>query len=377
MSKILFLTTAHNYNDDRIFYHQGKELKSHGFEVKISSLHSEYKGIIEGIEIESYSFLQKTTSEKIRTFEEICTAFQPDCIICSEPLAVIAAKKYAKVHKSPIIYDITEWYPSMRMVRQYGFVMKIIHTLKFFLIQLYAGYISDFFIFGEKTKLFPLGYFYPWKKKIILPYYPDDIYVKTHINKLQQNEIKLCYTGLFSKEKGIENFFNVADYLRKQRPELKVSLILIGGTRSEDDEQYFSNLLSIYKWENIKIDKPVPFYKFTESYSDADICFDLRDINVENNNCLPIKLFYYMASGKPVIYSDLKATKKHVDVSRFGFLVDPEDYKLISDYILRYVDNHQLYENHAKNARRDFEEKYNWRLISSSFINFIRKTIEK
>lgn len=377
MSKILFLTTAHNYNDDRIFYHQAKELKSCGFEVKICSLHSEYKGVIEGIEIESYSFLQKTNSEKIRTFEEICTSFRPDCIICSEPLAVIAAKNYAKTYKAPVIYDITEWYPSMRMVRQYGFIMKIFHTLKFFLIQLYAGYISNFFIFGEETKLFPLGYFYPWKKKIILPYYPDDLYVETNINTLHENEIKLCYTGLFSKEKGIENFFNVADYLHKQRPELKVSLILIGGTRSKDDELYFSKLRSTYQWENIKIEKPVPFYKFTESYSEADICFDLRDINVENDNCLPIKLFYYMASGKPVIYSNLKATRKHVDVFRFGYLVDPENYQLISDHILRYIDDHKLYNTHAHNARNDFEEKYNWRLISSTFINFIRKTIVK
>ena len=33
INKILFLTTAHHFNDDRIFYHQAKELKNKGFDV--------------------------------------------------------------------------------------------------------------------------------------------------------------------------------------------------------------------------------------------------------------------------------------------------------------------------------------------------------
>ncbi|GAA5099250.1 hypothetical protein GCM10023210_36450 [Chryseobacterium ginsengisoli] len=376
MSKILFLTTAHRYDDDRIFYHQAKALQKEGNKVKICSLSSEFQGNIEGIEIESYSVLEKSTEEKTKVFERVCDSFQPDSIICSEPLAVIAAKKFKKKKKISIVYDITEWYPSMRMVENFSFPLNIIHAFKFFLIQLYVGFISTHYIFGENTKKFPLAYFFPFKKSIVLPYYPDNIYIHQNIKILEPNKITLCYTGQFSEEKGIGNFFAAIDSLRKKKPELEISILLIGGARKEKDEKYFSELIKKYQFENIKIGRSTSFETFTEAYADADICFDLRALNYENHHCLPIKIFYYAASGKPVIYTDLKATREHVDVSKFGFLVDPENSDLIANNILQYIENPELYSGHAKNARLEYEQKYNWNVIKDSFVNFIKKSIQ-
>ena len=376
MSKILFLTTAHRYDDDRIFYHQAKALKDAGNEVKICSLSSEFQGIVDGIEIESYDILDKNSKHKTEAFEKVCESFQPDCIICSEPLAVISAKKYKKQKKISIVYDITEWYPSMRMVEGYSFPLHIIHALKFFLIQLYAGLVSTHYIFGENTKKFPLAYFFPFKKAIISPYYPDDRYIHQNIKKLEQNKNTLCYTGQFSEEKGIGNFFGAVDHLRKKKPELDISILLIGGARKEKGEKYFSELVRKYQFKNLKIAKATSFETFTEAYSDADICFDLRTLNYENHHCLPIKIFYYAASGKPVIYTDLKATRQQVDVSKFGHLVDPENAEAIGNIILRYIENPELYSDHARNARNEYEKKYNWNVIRDSFVDFIKKSIQ-
>lgn len=375
MQKILFLTTGHRFDDDRIFHHQAKELVNNGFDVKICSLSSEFEGIIDEIEIESYSVLGETSSQKIDTFQKVCNFYKPDCIICSEPLAVIASKKYKRNNNVSIIYDVTEWYPSMRMVNEYTFLLKIIHAFKFFLIQLYAGLISTHFIFGERTKMFPLAYVFPFKNKIILPYFPDDKYIYKSVNKLYPHKIKLCYTGIFSKEKGIENFFMAVNCFQKKCPNIELSILLIGGTRKISDQKYFEDLLCKYNWENIEIRKTLSFEDFTKAFSEADICFDLRDLNFENNHCLPIKIFYYAATGKPVIYTNLKATRKHVDVSKFGYLVNPEDYEGIADLIANYIYNPETYNTHAVNARREFELKYNWNVIRDNFSNFIKESI--
>lgn len=371
MSKILFLTTAHYYDDDRIFYHQAKALKDQGYHVKVCSLSSEFQGTVDGIKIESYSILEKSTKEKTQVFENVCKTFQPDCIICSEPLAVISAKKFRENNQVSIIYDITEWYPSMRMIENFSFPLNIFNAFKFFLVQLYAGLVSTHFIFGENTKKFPLAYFFPFKKSIVIPYYPDDDYIQQNIKILNANRITLCYTGQFSEEKGIGNFFAAIDRLRKKKPELEISILLVGGSRKEKDEKYFSELVKKYQFENIKIRKSISFETFTEVYAEADICFDLRTLNYENHHCLPIKIFYYAASGKPVIYTDLKAIRQHVDVSKFGFLVDPENSDAIANNILQYIVNPELYSKHAQNARMEYEQKYNWNVIKDSFVNFI------
>lgn len=374
--KILFLTTAHHYNDDRIFFHQAKELKAEGYEVKICSLSSDFKGFMDDIEIESYSILNQTTQQKIEIFQNICNTFDPEVIICSEPLAVIAAKKFKKKNLS-IIYDITEWYPSVRMVQNYNSVFKIIPAFKFFFINLYAGFLSTQFIFGEHSKKFPLAYLFPFKKKLLLPYFPDEVYISKNIKQLEGNKITVCYTGQISKEKGIENFFNAIDSLRKKKPEVQISILIVGATRNKTDELYFKNLLGKFAWKDISIVQQSSFEEFSQTYSKADVCFDLRDSSFENNNCLPIKLFYYIASGKPVIYTNLKAIREYVDVSKFGYLVNPEDSNAISDLLINYIENPETYNIHAHNARKEYEKKYNWGIIRESFLNFITQSIYK
>ncbi|RXM59944.1 glycosyl transferase family 1, partial [Chryseobacterium sp. CH1] len=176
-------------------------------------------------------------------------------------------------------------------LQNYRFPAKIFQAVKFSLIQLYAGFLSTHFIFGETTKKFPLAYFFGFKKQIILPYYPDSVYIKESIKKLESNRITLCYTGQISKDKGIGNFFNAVDKVRQKLPELHIKILIIGSTVDESDELYFSSLLKEYSFDDIDIRKSTRFEQFTEAFADADLCFDLREINFENNHSLPIKLF--------------------------------------------------------------------------------------
>ncbi|WPO91324.1 glycosyltransferase [Chryseobacterium sp. HR92] len=377
MPKVLFLTTSHSYNDDRIFYHQAKALRDNGYEVKICSLYAEYKGVIDGIEIESYAILEESIEKKMETFHKVCDHFHPQTIICSEPLAVAASKKFVKEYHAGCIYDVTEWYPSMSMLGRYRFPAKIFQAVKFSLIQWYAGFLSTRLIFGETTKKFPLAYFFYFKKQMILPYYPDPVYISENIKSLEPNTITLCYTGQISKDKGIENFFNAIDQLRQKAPALDISILIIGSTVQRNDELYFSTLLKKYSFDNIEIRKSTAFERFTEAFADADICFDLREINFENDHSLPIKLFYFMGAGKPVIYSNLKGIRKHLGSLSFGSLVDPQNADAISEVILNYVRNPELYRLHALNARKEFEGKYNWSTIKESFVDFVKKSIDK
>ncbi|MFZ4931448.1 glycosyltransferase [Chryseobacterium sp. Mn2064] len=377
MPKVLFLTTSHNYNDDRIFHHQAKALKNSGYEVKICSLYEDYKGAIEGIKIESYAVLEESIQKKTETFQDVCMNFLPDCIICSEPLAVVAVKDFVKEKKISCIYDITEWYPSMSMMKEYRFPNKIFQAIKFSLIQIYAGFLSTHFIFGESTKKFPLAYLFGLKKQMILPYYPDPVYIKENIKPLEPGTISLCYTGQISKDKGIGNFFNAIRKIHEKSPELKIKVIIVGSTKEKSDEVYFSKLLNENTFAEIDIRKPTSFEKFTEVFADADLCFDLREINFENNHSLPIKLFYFMGVGKPVVYSDLKGIREHMGKLSFVNLVDPRNADHIAEIVINYTRNPELYRSHAINAITEFKERYNWTLIRNFFIGFVNRSIDK
>ncbi len=377
MSKILFLTTAHHYNDDRIFFHQATALVKMNYEVKICSLSSDFIGEINSIQIESIVALEKSSGYKINKLLGVCESYQPDCIICSEPIPVFAASKFRKKKKVTIIYDITEWYPAMSMLRDFNPVKKLVQGVKFFLIQLYAGFLSNHFIFGEETKKFPLYYFFPFKKSVTIPYYPDEKYVLQSKKSFRSENITLCYTGAISEDKGIGRFFRAVDILQKRNLNLQVKILIVGSARKAEDEIYFSELLSRYSFKSIEIRKPAAYEKFSESFSDADICFDLRAFNFENHHSLPIKLFYYLGAGKPVIYSNLKGIRQHISPFDFGFLVDPEDAETIADCIEKYIKEPKLYNLHSDNAVKSFLEKYNWNVIRDTFVKFISKSLPK
>lgn len=371
MPKILFLTTAHHYDDDRIFYHQAKELAARGCEVMVCSLSSDMKGKLDGIDVAAFLMLEAPANDKLRVMTQTGNHFAPDVIICSEPLAVVAAGKIAKHKTARILYDITEWYPSRRMLLPYPMLLRPVYALKFFAVQMYAGWRSNGFIFGENTKKFPLAYLFPCKKQMMLPYYPAAEFVQESLKTLQPNFITLCYTGRISKEDGIENFFKAVAELQKRRPRLHIRILIIGAPKKPQDQVFFKNLIEKYRFPDLILKSKVPFKEFTAAYAEADLCFDLREVNFEYNRCLPIKLFYYIASGKPVIYSRLSAIEKHLDISPFGHLVNPEDVASVADIIENDLDHPEDYAVRAKNARRAFEEQFNWKKIRERFTQFV------
>ena len=209
----------------------------------------------------------------------------------------------------------------------------------------------------------------------MVSYYPDLKYINYQESKLHPGKICLGYAGKISEEKGIRNFFAMAEALKRKSPGTAVKLKIIGWCFNETEENIFEKLCR--NAENIDIEVEIlgkqSFETFSDQLHDVDILFDLRKLDFENNHCLAIKVFYYAACGKPVIYSGLKAIKRDIDVDKFGYFVNPRDSDLISDHIIDYIEHPDLYQQHSREARKLAEEKYNWGIIEPRFIDFISK----
>ena len=105
-----------------------------------------------------------------------------------------------------------------------------------------------------------------------------------------------------------------------------------------------------------------PFEQFCEQIVQYDLFLDLRDIDFENTRCLPIKLFYYMACGRPSIYSNLTAIRKGVaQIDDCAFLVD--DIEQATQAMLQYISNPTLYKRHSQRALELSQQQYNWQSI--------------
>jgi glycosyltransferase involved in cell wall biosynthesis len=231
---------------------------------------------------------------------------------------------------------------------------------------------ADSFIFGEWYKSKPYRLFFPHKPFSYISYFPDLKFINFIKPELPDGKLRLCYSGKISLEKGYGNFFSVLKELFEYKSELKIEVKIIGWYDNIQDKKECEN---IFRYVNNNITLTIldrqSFKNFIDLIKETDIFLDLRSDDFENQHCLPIKLFYYAALGRPVIFSNLKAIRKEVEIDLFGFLVQPTAKERIVKIIIDYLENRELYYRHCANARYLAEKEYNWQKIESQFLEFI------
>lgn len=89
----------------------------------------------------------------------------------------------------------------------------------------------------------------------------------------------------------------------------------------------------------------------------------------------PMKLFEYMASGTPVIATDLPATAEILRDSENGLLTPPSDAAALANALRRLRDDLPLAERLAAAAVRDVQH-YTWSSRAAQIIEFIRAQLD-
>jgi len=373
---ISFLTSGHEPFDDRIFYHMARSLADHNHNVLIISSKADLVKVVDGIGLNCFAGDNMAKRDKINKFIELLSDFEPDVIVCSEPLTVLTAKRYRSQSgkKLRIVYDITEWYPSKKNLSSHNYLYKWFIFIKLALFNLWVTRYTDSFIFGEFYKSRPYRLFFPRKPFVNISYFPDIKYISNCKPSLSKDTLRLSYSGKISLEKGFGNLISLINTLIKTNKQLHIKLKIIGWYMNDKDRSDCEQLLdSLSTRISIQRIEKQSLINYIDQIKETDIFLDLRLDDYENQHCLPIKLFYYMALGRPVIYSDLKAIRKALDTEKFGFLVKPNDYKTIEWIIQNYINNNDFYYHHCINARKLSETKFNWQVIEHDFLKFLSR----
>ena len=326
---VVFALTAHLPDDERVWFQQVPALQKAGHRISVLST---------------------------RTGADIKAMCLTDVVICDTPRAVIttavarlkpqdSSRKTEAARLKPqdgsrngrickqrthIIYDVTEWYPSKKNLRGLPFYRKIFKFLLLTGMSLSAPFLVSGFIFGEYYKALPFRYLFFWKKYIYLPYYAHTQSIKYYPIRDISRKCTLLYAGRLTREKGFYTVLNTVAECAQLMPDTHFTLHIIS-----DDKLPSVNPAGF----TIRRVPLLPFPDFCAEIGKADICMDLRTADWENNRCLPIKIFYYLAAGRPVIYSNLKAIRKEIpEIESVGVLVNTQKDAVhaITDYTTCY-----------------------------------------
>ena len=233
----------------------------------------------------------------------------------------------------------------------------------------------DHLIIGEVSKKKRYDLLARSKPKSVVGYYPVLKYFNYKKPDLSKEEIILGYAGVITFERGINKLLQVSISIADKFPQKKFKLLLFGRFTYQSEEVEFKQKLSpIHNVEVVFVDW-TDYDKMSTVIEKMDICFDLRERNFIYSNSLPIKIFEYMACGKPFIYSDIKPIRDEIDYEKYGFLVNPDDESEIINAIESYLSNPKLVEEHSINARKLVEENKNWENESKKLIEMVNKIL--
>ena len=318
--RICLVTSGHPPFDERIFWKFGKSLTEAGFSVAIICSTQEINNVVDGISIKGFDGVSFPKKKKIEIFYSLINQFNPDLIICSEMLPVFAALNFRKQNqKTKVILDITEWFPENVAFKFTG----LKRWIKYFQLLLPYFYILqkvDHLIIGEVSKKKRYDFIAGSKPKTIIGYYPVVKYFNYKKPDLSKEEIILGYAGVITFERGIKNLLQASVSIADKFPKKKFKLLLFGRFTYQLEETEFREIISEIKNLTVEIVDWTDYDKMSPVIERMDICFDLRKRNFIYSNSLPIKIFEYMACGKPFIYSDIKPIRDEMDYRKFGFL---------------------------------------------------------
>ena len=370
--KITLVTTGHPPYDERIYWKFANSLINEGFDISIICSTSNIKETNNKISIIGFDGSMLSRKSKNYRLFELISNEQPDIVICCEPMAVFAANNYKRKKKSStkIILDVTEWYPE-NVTSKLSFIKQLIFYPILTLINILASNISDHIIVGEVSKKRRYDILSPTKQKTIIGYYPVLKYFPSRPPTPTPDNITLGYAGLINFDRGILTLLNIAQKLAKNNLDKNVTLKIIGKFQYKKEEEIFNKIC-----ENISIIRLirkdwVSYSELANQISDIDLCFDLRKQNFIYRNSLPIKIFEYLACGKPVIYSDIKPIRKELEIEKIGNLVNPNAEDQIIKIIESYWENPNKLRQQSVNARDIIEKGKNWESESHKLIELV------
>jgi glycosyltransferase involved in cell wall biosynthesis len=180
-----------------------------------------------------------------------------------------------------------------------------------------------------------------------------------------EGDPSVLYVGHLSRLKGVDILIQAITKLRSELPNIK--LHLVGG----GNDRYFALLA---KKEGIE--KHVVFHGWTEHsmlpsyFKSADIC-----VFPSRQEGFGIVILEAMASGIPVIASNIPSFQEIISNGRDGRLFKPEDADALSKEVVALYQDPHLRKELSRNA---FEKvaRYSWENIADKYISLYKCLLE-
>ncbi len=358
--KVCHLTSVHTRYDTRIFLKECSSLATNGHEVSLivaDDLGDELKG---GVKIHDVgknnsgrlSRFTKTTRNVFRKAigidADVYHFHDPELM----PFAYLLKLKGKKV-----IYDAHEDLPRQLLSKPY--LGKVSKKILSFLIEKIENFFASRFTAIITATPFIRDRFLKLNNHTIdINNFPIISEFEDFSEHPKKDEI--CYVGGLSQVRGILEVVKSLDNLNS------IQFNLAG---LFNDANYEKKVKSQPSWSKVNELGFIDREGIKNVYSKSKIGIVTLHPIVNYLDSLPVKMFEYMASGLPVIASDISLWKSIIDESKCGICVNPLSPNDIAKAIDEMIQDPKALKTMGVNGRKAIVQKYNWSIEENKLLN--------
>ena len=296
--------------------------------------------------------------------------FRPDVIIGFGILGTYLAMKLAKRNSIPFIYYLLDVLHKLIPFKPFQLIAKVIEKKILKNADAVIAHNSRFKDYLLTMGADP-GQAYVVTAGVDLGRFKEHV-DGSEIRKkydIQNGDFVLFFMGYLDPITGLREAATEFIKIAGNRPNLK--LLIVG------EGELYSALVEIKERHNMKnhiiLTGKQPYERIPELIAAADVCllpFKLNDITRE---VVPIKMYEYMASGKPVVATNLPGVRQEMgDDKGIIYVKDPEQVVRKAIELLSNDTNLARYGS----LNRSFIEKLSWDNITDKFEGILGKVRE-
>lgn len=183
---------------------------------------------------------------------------------------------------------------------------------------------------------------------------------------LDEQRRYVAFIGVLYTHQGIETLISATPEVLRACPDA-VFLIGGGGPMAEQWQDMIRkrNLSTVFRFSGV-----VPYEQVPVFLNSADIC--VAPFTKDRGETSPLKLFDYMACGKPVVCSDIPSIRTLAKESRGILTVPPDDGHALALALIRLLDDDPEKARLGNAGRKYVEEHHSWEVIARKMIDGIK-----
>lgn len=286
--------------------------------------------------------------------------------------AIIKKKK-----KIPFIYNLQDVFPDSLvgsgMTKEKSIVYKIGRIIENFTYE----QADRIIVISNDIKANIIMKGVPENKIVVIPNWIDSktVYpikrIENHLYKkfdISNNKFTIVYAGNLGYAQNIEVIIKAAEILRDNS---NIQFVVFGKGSQEEKYKEMAALLD-------------NFYFFPiQPYSEVSYVYSLGDVSIVTckkgfgGSAMPSKTWSIMATGTPVLASFDSDTEMEtlIKEENVGLFSDADDYKGLSDNIMKLYENKELRENLGRNARAYVIKNLNRKVCTQKYIDVIMEIL--